>query len=88
MDCSTPPPILDRHEIPEKSDLSNQNIKDRYYGRNDPVAKKMLSGFAGKQGLQPPEDTSIVSLEVRVESALELYLTKPLPDISFPIFAS
>jgi len=50
-----------RHELPEKNDLSNQNIKDRYYGRNDPVAKKIMTGHATQQGLQPPEDQAIVS---------------------------
>jgi len=30
-----------RHEKPEdQGELANQNIKDRYYGVNDPVAKK------------------------------------------------
>lgn len=53
--------FLSRHEIPEKNTLSNQNIKDRYYGRNDPVARKILSGHATSQGLTPPEDESIVS---------------------------
>ena len=50
-----------RHEKPEENELSKQNIKDRYYGRNDPVAKKILVGHAEAQGLKPPEDTSIVS---------------------------
>lgn len=49
------------HEIPDKNELSNQNIKDRYYGRNDPVAKKILRQNATTLGLQPPEDQSIVS---------------------------
>ena len=49
-----------RHEKPENNELSKQNIQDRYYGRNDPVAKKILTGFADSQGLQPPEDTTIV----------------------------
>jgi len=32
-----------RHEKPEdQGELANQNIKDRYYGVNDPVAKKLL----------------------------------------------
>lgn len=30
-----------RHELPVKNDLSHQNIKDRYYGHNDPVAEKL-----------------------------------------------
>jgi hypothetical protein len=54
----------DRHEMPEKNELSNQNIKDRYYGRNDPVAKKILSTHAASRGLQPPDDESIVSINL------------------------
>lgn len=51
---------LPRHEMPEDNGLQKQNIKDRYHGRNDPVAKKILGTFASSKGLQPPEDTSIV----------------------------
>lgn len=50
-----------RHEQPTEGALANQNIKDRYYGNNDPVARKILRGFADEKGLAPPEDTSIVS---------------------------
>ncbi|CAI5737076.1 unnamed protein product [Hyaloperonospora brassicae] len=34
------------HEMPRDKDdpLAKQNIKDRYYGKNDPVAAKMLGG--------------------------------------------
>jgi pre-mRNA-splicing factor RBM22/SLT11 len=32
-----------RHELPTVGDLADQNIKDRYYGVNDPVARKMLN---------------------------------------------
>ncbi|CAE7117704.1 unnamed protein product, partial [Rhizoctonia solani] len=51
-----------RHELPQENELSHQNIKDRFYGRNDPVAKKILSVQAVKQGLEPPQDKSITSL--------------------------
>jgi len=51
-----------RHEKPNDNDLSNQNIRDRFYGRNDPVARKILGGFAAQQGLTPPEDKTITSL--------------------------
>jgi pre-mRNA-splicing factor RBM22/SLT11 len=51
-----------RHEKPAESDLSQQNIRDRYYGRNDPVARKILSTHAAEQGLKPPDDISITSL--------------------------
>ena len=59
---ASPPSSLrsPRHEMPVQNDLSKQNIQDRYHGRNDPVAKKILSTHAANKGLQPPEDTSIV----------------------------
>jgi len=31
-----------RHEMPVTGELAVQNIKDRYFGQNDPVAKAML----------------------------------------------
>ena len=58
-----------RHEMPEKNELSKQNIQDRFFGRNDPVARKILSGNAEKQGLQPPEDESVVSSPSRTRMA-------------------
>ena len=55
-----------RHEMPnDPSDpLSNQNIKDRYYGVNDPVAEKLLSQAKELPQLTPPEDKAITSLYV------------------------
>ena len=47
--------------MPEKNELSKQNIQDRFFGRDDPVAHKILAGNAEKQGLKPPEDESVVS---------------------------
>jgi pre-mRNA-splicing factor RBM22/SLT11 len=53
-----------RHEKPdENSELSKQNIKDRYYGVNDPVAKKMLKKMESKE-LTTPEDPSIKTLYI------------------------
>ncbi|KAJ3568642.1 hypothetical protein NP233_g5583 [Leucocoprinus birnbaumii] len=51
-----------RHEKPADNDLAHQNIQDRYHGRNDPVAKKIMGSHAEAQGLKPPEDESITSL--------------------------
>ncbi|PWN28871.1 hypothetical protein BDZ90DRAFT_278281 [Jaminaea rosea] len=51
-----------RHELPVQNNLSNQNIKDRFHGRNDPVAKKMLSSAASDAGLTPPDDREVTSL--------------------------
>ena len=33
--------------MPVTGELANQNIKDRFHGNNDPVAKKMLNRFSG-----------------------------------------
>ncbi|KAK4702135.1 pre-mRNA-splicing factor RBM22/SLT11, partial [Phenoliferia sp. Uapishka_3] len=51
-----------RHELPVENEMSHQNIKDRYHGVNDPVARKILAGAAATSGLAPPPDTSITSL--------------------------
>jgi len=53
-----------RHEAPQEGEGSGskqQSIQDRYYGRNDPVAKRILKGVAESKGLKAPEDKSIVS---------------------------
>lgn len=47
--------------------MAQQNMKDRYYGVNDPVAAKMMKranegGKNGAASLKPPEDKSIMSL--------------------------
>lgn len=49
-----------RHEKPVDNELSHQNMQDRYHGRQDPVAKKIMATHAVNQGLTPPEDESIV----------------------------
>ncbi|KAI3837233.1 hypothetical protein MKW92_013779 [Papaver armeniacum] len=41
-----------RHEIPVTGELSRQNIKDRYYGVNDPVAAKLLRKAGEMQSRQ------------------------------------
>ncbi|KAK1271937.1 Zinc finger CCCH domain-containing protein 40 [Acorus gramineus] len=53
-----------RHEMPETGELSQQNIKDRYYGVNDPVALKLLSKAGEMPSLAPPDDESIKTLYV------------------------
>ncbi|EJU05307.1 hypothetical protein DACRYDRAFT_92681 [Dacryopinax primogenitus] len=50
-----------RHEIPQKTELSNQKLQDRYHGTNDPVAHKILIQHAADAGLAPPEDQSITA---------------------------
>ncbi|KAM7257346.1 hypothetical protein ACFE04_013087 [Oxalis oulophora] len=53
-----------RHEMPETGELSQQNIKDRYYGVNDPVAMKLLGKAGEMTSVEPPEDESIKTLYV------------------------
>jgi len=53
-----------RHEMPETGDLSVQNIKDRYYGQNDPVANKLLKKADTFARLTIPEDKDITTLYI------------------------
>jgi len=55
-----------RHEMPNAPDdpLANQNIKDRFYGVNDPVAEKMLKRAEKMPKLEPPPDKTITTLYV------------------------
>jgi hypothetical protein len=53
-----------RHEKPTDPDdpLSNQNIRDRFYGVNDPVAEKLLSRYKEIPTLETPEDKTVTTL--------------------------
>ncbi|KAL1917158.1 uncharacterized protein VTP21DRAFT_4814 [Calcarisporiella thermophila] len=54
-----------RHTMPEDDDagdLKKQNFKDRYYGNNDPVAKRMLNRTDDKKALEKPDDETVTSL--------------------------
>jgi len=55
-----------RHDKPTDPDdpLADQNIKDRYYGVNDPVALKLLDRAKNMPSIEPPEDKSITTLFV------------------------
>ncbi|CAH8379562.1 unnamed protein product [Eruca vesicaria subsp. sativa] len=53
-----------RHEMPKTGELSHQNIKDRYYGVNDPVAMKLLRKAGEMSSLEPPEDETIKTLYI------------------------
>nr|XP_043619892.1 zinc finger CCCH domain-containing protein 49-like [Erigeron canadensis] len=53
-----------RHEMPVTGELSQQIIKDRDYGVNDPVALKLLNKAGEMPSLEPPEDESIRTLYV------------------------
>ncbi len=50
-----------RHE--EAAELqSSHNIKDRFFGVNDPVAKKILATIENSRYIKPPEDKSVSTL--------------------------
>jgi len=53
-----------RHDKPTDPDdpLADQNIKDRYYGVNDPVADKLLNRAKSMPSIEPPEDKTITTL--------------------------
>ncbi|KAI8613911.1 hypothetical protein BC830DRAFT_1129827 [Chytriomyces sp. MP71] len=52
-----------RHELPPAdAELAKQNIKDRYYGVNDPVAKRMLNRTDKASSLAKPTDPNVTSL--------------------------
>jgi len=55
-----------RHEKPTDPDdpLSNQNIRDRFYGVNDPVAEKLLSRYKELPQLETPEDKTVTTLYI------------------------
>lgn len=55
-----------RHERPSDPDdpLSEQNIRDRYYGNNDPVADKLMKRAKEMPALETPEDPLITTLYV------------------------
>jgi len=51
--------------MPVTGELANQNIKDRYYGHNDPVAKKMMNRYNSRAPpLITPEDKTVTTLWV------------------------
>ena len=56
-----------RHEIPENifdKELANQNLKNRYYGVNDPVAKRILDNVSETILPQEPKNESITTIYV------------------------
>lgn len=71
-DCSRGTECPYRHEKPVDNELARQNMQDRYHGRNDPVARKILSTHADTQGLKPPEDVTIVRLHYFLVSSRSL----------------
>ena len=59
-------PLFCRHDKPTDPDdpLADQNIKDRFYGINDPVADKLMKRYSAMPQLEPPEDRTITTLYV------------------------
>jgi pre-mRNA-splicing factor RBM22/SLT11 len=55
-----------RHERPSDPDdpLSDQNLRDRYYGVQDPVAAKIMKRASTLPSLDPPEDPHVTTLYV------------------------
>lgn len=59
-----------RHELPDLNDESLNsknslnNIKDRFYGVNDPIAKKIMKEFNETKPPSPPDDKSITTLYI------------------------
>jgi len=52
-----------RHELPpDNGNLADQNTRDRYHGRNDPVAHKILGNISENPRVKPPADTTISTL--------------------------
>lgn len=63
-----------RHEKPVENELSHQNLQDRYHGRDDPVAKKIMSVHAENQGLKPPDDLTVVSNSLHYSLVIPIVL--------------
>ncbi|XP_055335218.1 pre-mRNA-splicing factor RBM22-like [Paramacrobiotus metropolitanus] len=72
-----------RHEKPSDPDdpLSSQNIRDRYYGNNDPVADKLMKKLSRLPKLEPPEDPNITTLYVG--NVMEAITDKDLRDFFY-----
>lgn len=58
--------MVNRHEKPTDPDdpLADQNIKDRFFGINDPVADKLLRRYDTMPKLDLPEDKLVTTLYI------------------------
>ncbi|KAJ3528317.1 hypothetical protein NMY22_g9464 [Coprinellus aureogranulatus] len=71
----------------EKGVGAAQNIQDRYHGRNDGVAKRLLNTYAESQGLTPPSDQTITSLflaslpESATEASIRTAIIRSIPSL-------
>ncbi|KAK7054760.1 Pre-mRNA-splicing factor slt11 [Paramarasmius palmivorus] len=72
---------------PQTTNWPTKTLQDRYYGRSDPVANKILSQYSESQGLKPPEDESIMSLFLSslasesTEQSIRARILQSLPSI-------
>ena len=65
-DCKRGSECPYRHEAKKEGDLANQNLKDRYYGKDDPLANKILNKlFTPKDPLVHPSDKTISTLIIK-----------------------
>ncbi|KAF5330853.1 hypothetical protein D9619_005614 [Psilocybe cf. subviscida] len=86
-DCKRGSDCPYRHEMPVDNDLAHQNIQDRYYGKNDPVARKIMSAHADSQGLKPPDDPAVTSLflsslpATSTELSIRTHVIQSLPSV-------
>jgi len=58
--------MMYRHEKPTDPDdpLADQNIKDRFFGINDPVADKLMRRYDSMPKLDVPEDKLVTTLYI------------------------
>jgi pre-mRNA-splicing factor RBM22/SLT11 len=63
-----------RHEMPRDKDdpLLKQNIKDRYFGTNDPVAAKLLGKLASRHPLEGKDEESTIESHIEVKNTIAL----------------
>jgi pre-mRNA-splicing factor RBM22/SLT11 len=63
-----------RHEMPRDKDdpLLKQNIKDRFFGTNDPVAAKLLGKLANRNALEGKDEESNIEGHIDVKNTLAL----------------
>jgi pre-mRNA-splicing factor RBM22/SLT11 len=50
--------------MPKEGELAHQNIRDRYAGKDDPVAAKMLRRVEPGAAPEPPADKSLTTIWV------------------------
>ncbi|KAF5315549.1 hypothetical protein D9611_004884 [Ephemerocybe angulata] len=66
---------------------AQQSIQDRYHGRSDGVAKRLLNSFADSAGLAPPADPTVTSIYLAHlpdsvdETAIRTAIAQTLPSL-------